>query len=278
MSHAQYSLAELMICACAGAFAEDGEVLATGIGVIPRLAASLAMLSNNPDLLMTDSEAFLLSRPNPIGKRDKEFVQANETWMGFSRIFDNVWGGKRHAMVGPTQVDRFGQANISALGSDYRRPKVQMLGVRGFPGNSICHANSFFIPDHNQRVFVEGECDLVSSIGYNPARLPKGYRLDEIDIRLVVTNLCVMDWQGPQHQLRLLSLHPGVMLDEVVANTGFAIHVPDCLKGDIPVTAAPTPEQLELIRKLDPHNIRAAQLKGNPPGVRAAVQTMEALA
>ncbi len=45
-------------------------------------------------------------------------------------------------------------------------------------------------------MFVDGECDFVSSIGYNPARLPKGHRLDDIDIRLVVTNLCVMDFGG----------------------------------------------------------------------------------
>lgn len=261
-----YSLAELMICAGAEAFRHDGEVLATGIGVIPRLAASLAMKTINQDLMMTDSEAYLLSEPNPIGQRSDEFVQKNETWMGFSRIFDNVWSKKRHAMVGPTQIDQFGQANISALGSDYTRPKVQMLGVRGFPGNSICHANSFFVPDHNRRVFVSGECDMVASIGKNPARLPKGYSLDDIDLRLVITNLAVMDWQGPNHQLRLLSVHPGVSVDEVIASTGFEICVPDT----VAVTPAPTVEQLEIIRQLDPHNIRARQLKDNPPGVRVS--------
>ncbi|MGR5237692.1 CoA-transferase subunit beta [Vibrio alfacsensis] len=261
-----YSLAELMICAGAEAFRHDGEVLATGIGVIPRLAASLAMKTSNPDLMMTDSEAFLLSEPNPIGQRSEQFIQKNETWMGFSRIFDNVWSKKRHAMVGPTQIDQFGQANISALGSDYQRPKVQMLGVRGFPGNSICHANSFFVPDHNSRVFVSGECDMVASIGKNPARLPKGYSLDDIDLRLVITNLAVMDWQGPNNQLRVLSVHPGVSVDDVVANTGFDIFVPDV----VGVTPAPTIEQLEIIRQLDPHNIRARQLKDNPPGVRVS--------
>lgn len=260
-----YSLAELMICAGAEAFRHDGEVLATGIGVIPRLAASLAMKTINPDLMMTDSEAFLLSEPNPIGKRSDEFVQKNETWMGFSRIFDNVWSKKRHAMVGPTQIDQYGQANISALGSDYQRPKVQMLGVRGFPGNSICHANSFFVPDHNRRVFVSGECDMVASIGKNPARLPKGYSLDDIDLRLVITNLAVMDWQGPNNQLRLLTVHPGVTIEEVVENTSFDIHVPE----KVGVTPAPTEEQLAIIRQLDPHNIRAHQLKGNPSGVRS---------
>ena len=99
----EFSLAELCIVAASEAFNDDGEVLATGIGVIPRLAASLAMKTSNTDLMMTDSEAFMLSEPNPLGKRDADFEQANESWMGFSRIFDNVWSGKRHAMLGPTK-------------------------------------------------------------------------------------------------------------------------------------------------------------------------------
>ena len=98
--------------------------------------------------MMTDSEAWILSAPNPVGKRPDDFVQMNENWMGFSRIFDNVWSGRRHLTGGPTQIDRFGQANISAMGGDYQKPKVQMLGVRGFPGNSISHANSYMVPAH----------------------------------------------------------------------------------------------------------------------------------
>ena len=65
----EYTLAELCIVAAAEAFRNEGEVLATGIGVIPRLAASLAMKTFNQDLMMTDSEAYLLSEPNPLGKR-----------------------------------------------------------------------------------------------------------------------------------------------------------------------------------------------------------------
>ena len=155
-----YTLAELMICAAAEAFRHEGEVLATGIGVIPRLGASLAMKTFNPDLMMTDSEAFVLSEPNPIGNRPGDFEQKNETWMGFSRIFDNVWSGKRHAMLGPTQIDKYGQTNTSALGGSYEQPKVMMLGARGFPGNSISHGNSFCVPSHNTRVFVDGEVGL----------------------------------------------------------------------------------------------------------------------
>ena len=259
-----YSLAELMICAAAEAFRDDGEVLATGIGVLPRLAASLAMRSFNPDLMMTDSESWILSEPNPISGRTAGQAQKQETWMGISRIFDNVWSGRRHAMVGPTQIDRFGQSNISALGGTYQQPKVQMLGVRGYPGNSICHANSFLVPAHSKRVFVEGECDVVCSAGYNPARLPRGYQMSDLDIRQVITDLCVMDWQGPDRQLRVVSLHPGISIDQVTENTGFAVHI----ENELPLTAAPTLEQLAIIADLDPAGVRNRQLKDNPPGDR----------
>jgi len=261
----QYTLAELCIVAASRAFENDGEVLATGIGVIPRLAASLAMKTSNTALMMTDSEAFMLSEPNPLGARADDFVQANESWMGFSRIFDNVWSGKRHAMLGPTQVDKYGQSNTSALGGSYQQPKVMMLGARGFPGNSISHPNSFFVPGHNTRVFIDGECDFVSSIGYNPERLPKGHSLDDVRIGLIITDLCVLDFGGPDHQVRLLSLHPGVSAEQVQENTGFTIHIPE----SVPVTEAPTQEQLAIISALDPHNQRAHQIKDNPPGDRS---------
>ena len=261
-----FSLAELMVSAASRVFDDDGEVLATGIGLLPRLAASVAMRSSNPALMMTDSQSFLLSSPNPVSGLKTHAGQANENWMGFSRVFDNLWSGARHALVGPSQIDRFGQSNISALGGTYEAPKVQLLGVRGFPGNSIRHANSFFVPKHSRRVFVEGECDVVCSIGYNLERLPKGYELSDIDIRQVITDLCVMDFQGPGFQARISSLHPGVTLEEVRDNTGFELAVIDHLSE----TPAPSSDQLSLMAELDPENLRAKQLKDNPPGVRAA--------
>ena len=136
-----FSLSELMVSAASRVFDNDGEVLATGIGLLPRLAASLAMRSSNPALMMTDSQSFLLSSPNPVSGLSTHTGQANQSWMGFSRVFDNLWSGARHALVGPSQIDRFGQSNISALGGTYDAPKVQLLCVRGFPGNSIRHAS-----------------------------------------------------------------------------------------------------------------------------------------
>ena len=251
----EFSLVDRIICAASDAWINDGEVLATGIGIVPRLAASMSMLTTNPDLMMTDSEAWLVSEPVPIGPRNGYQIK-REGWMGFTRIFDNVWSGKRHAMVGPTQVDRFGQANISMIGTDYDKPKSMMLGVRGFPGNSISHANSFFVPNHSTKVFVAGEVDMVASVGYNPARLARGWSLDEIDVRLIFTNLAVIDFGGPNHQAQLRSVHPGVTAAQVQEATGFELHIP----ANVPETAAPTAAQLALLARLDPHNLRASVL------------------
>jgi glutaconate CoA-transferase subunit B len=139
-----------------------------------------------------------------------------------------------------------------------------MLGMRGLPGNSINHLNSMFVPNHSARVFVPGEVDIVGGVGYNPARWPSGASDAHVDLRLIVTDLCVMDFSGAGHAIRVRSLHPGVSLAEVQAATGFALQAPATL----PATAAPTGAQLEIIRRLDPHGLRAGVLKGNPPGVR----------
>ncbi len=249
-----FTLADLLIVAAAEAWRANGEVLASGIGVVPRLGASLAKLTHSPELMMTDGEALLVEEPVPLGPRGDYQLRASG-YMPFARVFDCVWGGRRHVMISPVQIDRFGQTNLSGIG-DPRRPKVQMLGMRGLPGNSMCHANSMFVPNHSPRVFVPGEVDIVGGVGYNPQRWPAGASAGHVDLRFIVTDLCVMDFGGEGHAIRVCSLHPGVTLDAVRAATGFVLtSVPQP-----PTTAAPTAEQLELIRRLDPHDLRAAVL------------------
>lgn len=258
-----FTLAELLIVAASEAWRGDGELLASGLGVIPRLAASLAKLSHSPELLMTDSEAFLVEDPIPLGPRG-DYQPRYSGYLSFERVFECVWGGRRHAMIGPIQIDRWGQTNLSCVG-DYRRPKLAMLGVRGLPGNSINHINSFFVPAHSARVFVADEVDMVSGVGFKPERWEEGVRRDLMDIRLIVTDLCVMDFSGPDRAVQVRSLHPGVTFDEVQKKTGF----PLIASPGLAETGHPTAEQLALIRRLDPHDLRASALKGNPSGIRA---------
>lgn len=254
-----FSLVELLIVAASEAWRGDGESLASGIGTLPRLAASLAKLTHSPELLMTDSEAFLVEDPVPVGPRGN-YEPRFSGYMSFARVFDCVWSGRRHVMIGPIQIDRWGQTNLSAIG-DARKPKVQMLGMRGLPGNSINHRNSMFVPSHSKRVFVPDEVDVVCGVGYNSQRLPQGTNQSDIDLRLIVTDLCVMDFCGESHAIRVRSLHPGVTFEEVQNATGFALQAAP----DLQTTPSPTREQLDVVRRLDPHGLRSSVLKGNPP-------------
>jgi glutaconate CoA-transferase, subunit B len=254
------TLAELCILACAEAFRTEREIIASGIGPVPRIGAGLAKLTHSPGLMMTDGEAYLVEEPVPLGPRGN-YAPKPAGYLPFSRFFDSsVWTGRRHAIVTPTQLDRFGQINLSYLGGTHAQPKTQMLGVRGFPGNSVYHPNSFFFPAHSTRIFVEGEVDMISGAGYNPAR-----PVATIDLRRVITNLCVMDFGGPDHAIRVVSLHPGVTFDDVQAATGFQLM--DAVAGETPL---PDEEALMIINQLDPHNFRASVIKDNPPAIRNA--------
>lgn len=254
------TLAELMIVAASEAWRGNGELLANGIGPGPRLAASLAKLTHSPELLMTDSESRLVEEPVPLGPRTgplEGYVPRYSGRADFSRIFDMVWRGKRHAMIGPTQLDGWGQTNLSCIG-DFKRPKSAILGVRGLPGNSISHRNSFFMPAHSKRAFVS-RVDMVSGAGRDPAQWPDG-KVPEILFGLVISNLGVFDFNAPVGQMRVCSLHPGVRIDTVIEQTGFELSY----DSSPAVTAMPTEDQLQHLHRLDPHDFRSKILKGNP--------------
>ena len=256
------TLAELCICAASEAFRGDGERLITSIGLVPRLAASLAKCTFEPGLMMTDGEAYLVAEPVPVGPRGS-YKPKIEGRMNYERVFDIIGKGQRHAMVTPVQVDRHGQMNISIIGSDYQKPKTALLGVRGYPGNTIGNANSMFVPSHDPRTFVPGEVDMVAGIGYNPARWPGGKRPPYLELRRIVSNLAVMDFQGPDNAIRVISLHPGVTFAQVQQQTGFELAQAE---QPLPTTPLPTESQLRLLAtRLDPHNLRATLFKDNPP-------------
>jgi acyl CoA:acetate/3-ketoacid CoA transferase beta subunit len=77
------------------------------------------------------------------------------------------------------------------------------------------------------------------------------------EIRRVVSNLAVFDFETATNTMRLRSVHPGVTVDEVVAATGFTLEIPD----DVPTSREPTAEELRLIREvIDPRGLREAEV------------------
>lgn len=174
--------------------------------------------------------------------------------MPFRMIFDVAAAGRRHVMMAPVQIDKYGNSNISCIG-EFERPKVQLLGVRGAPGNTIHHATSYWMPKHTRQSFVP-TVDLVCGIGKDRTKTgdPRTFRYH--DLRLVISELAVFDFNG-SGRMRIKSLHPGTTVDEVLARTGFELEIP----AEIRTTRDPTAEELILINEvLDPLGRRLDQV------------------
>jgi acyl CoA:acetate/3-ketoacid CoA transferase beta subunit len=239
--------AETCAVACAEAWRGDGEILATPMGTAPTIGARLARLTFSPDLLLTDGEAMLIGDVPPLGGQ----AQIVEGWLPYRLHLAMVAGGRRHVMMGASQIDRHGNQNISCVG-DWDRPTRQLLGVRGAPVNTLNNPTSYWIPRQSPRVFVE-RVDMVCGVGYDRAAAagPSATRFHEI--RRVVSDLGVFDFETPDRTMRVRSLHPGVTLGQVRSATGFELAVPD----DLPYTREPTAEELRLIREvIDPRGLR----------------------
>ena len=210
------SRAEICAVACAELFRDAGEIMVSPMATMVSIGARLARLTFSPDILLTDGEARLLADTPAIGA-----TGAIEGWMPFGRVFETLAWGRRHVVMGANQIDRYGNQNLSAFGP-LQHPTRQMFGVRGAPGNTINHATSYWVGNHSKRVFCD-TVDVVSGIGWdkvdpdNPA-----YRF--VDVYRVVSNLGVFDFNGPDHTMRALSLHPGIEPEQVAENTSFEVH------------------------------------------------------
>ncbi|MDX5563490.1 CoA-transferase [Streptomyces sp. ID05-04B] len=231
--------AEYCVIACAEAWRGGGEILASPMGVIPSVGARLARLTFSPDLLLTDGEA-LIVRPD----------RTTEGWLPYRQHLELVTGGRRHVMMGASQIDRYGNQNISCVG-DWAKPVRQLLGVRGAPVNTLNNPTSYWIPRHSRRVFV-AKVDMVCGVGYDRAAGARHHRIPR-----VVSDLGVFDFATPDRSMRLASLHPGVSVEQVREATGFELAAPD----EVPYTREPTTAELRLIREvIDPEGARGREV------------------
>jgi acyl CoA:acetate/3-ketoacid CoA transferase beta subunit len=251
--------AEVCAAAIADCFAHDGEILANPIGTVPVIGGRLAKATVAPELVMTDGEALLVENILPVGvgtserrgvdtAQDVEKVVAG--WNPYRSMFDVVWSGRRHVMMGASQLDMWGNQNFAFIGA-HEAPRTQLLGMRGAPGNTINDRTSYWIPAHTTRVFVP-QVDVVSGVGYDRARAlgPTAARFHNLGH--VVTNLCVLDFATPDNRMRVRSVHPRVTVDDVIAATGFEL----VIDGEVPESRLPSDDELRWIRDvIDPEGL-----------------------
>jgi acyl CoA:acetate/3-ketoacid CoA transferase beta subunit len=121
--------AEVCVVACAEAYRGDGEILAAAMGTCSVLGARLARATFEPGLLTTDGGALLTAEPIPFGAPAAPEAARPEGWLPFREHLWLVQNGRRHVMMGASQIDQYGNTNISVIGS-WDQPTSQLLGSR----------------------------------------------------------------------------------------------------------------------------------------------------
>jgi acyl CoA:acetate/3-ketoacid CoA transferase beta subunit len=247
-------LEDVCVAACADMWRGSGAILANPtVGYIPAIGVRLAKATFEPDLVIYNADSALVAEVGAIGPGATD--AAVEGHLTYRDLFHVLWSGRRHVVMGATQIDRYGNQNISCIGP-WERPKIQLVGVRGAPGNTVSHPTSYWIPSHTKRVFVD-HVDVVSGVGYDRAKRAGGEVARRHRLGWVITNLCVLDFEDPDHAMRLRSVHPGVTVDRVVASTGFDLVIP----AEVPESRRPTDAELQLIREvIDPKGLRIGEV------------------
>ena len=159
--------------------------------------------------------------------------------------------------VGALQIDAFGNSNLIGLGKDPRRLALRGPGAIATTTNAS-HVRRFylFVNEHSPRIFVE-RCDFVSTVGWagGGADARRRLGLPGGGPRYCITPLAVMDFDEQSKRMRLFSVHPGVSVEQVRAQTGFELMVPS----RVPVTPLPTAEELAILRgRVDPQGLLRA--------------------
>jgi glutaconate CoA-transferase subunit B len=242
---------ELMIC-CASRLLEDGRTVAVGTG-LPCAAAMLAQRLHAPNLvILFESGGVAPQLPTmPISVGDSRAFYRAAMATSMADVMEFAQRGMiDYTFLGGAQIDAHGNLNSTVIGRDYARPRVRLPGSGGANDLASLCWRILVVTDHDPRRFVE-KVDFVTTPGYltgagarEAAGLPPGagpYR--------VVTDLAVLGYEETNRRMAVLSLHPGVALDQVRANTGFELGVIEPLA----MTPAPTAEELRLLReKVDP--------------------------
>jgi glutaconate CoA-transferase subunit B len=247
-----YNLAELLCCV-ASRLLENNRAVFVGTGM-PMVSAMLAQRMHAPGVL-------IIFEAGGVGPR----VPALPISVGDSRTFHRAVAATSmhdvmsaaqagyidYGFLGAAAIDAYGNLNTTVIG-DWKHPRVRLPGSGGANDiGSFCWRTIYMMRNQSKRTFVD-KLDFITTPGWlngpgarEQAGLPSGcgpYR--------VITQLGVYGFDDATKKLTLLSLHPGVTIDEVQANSGFEILIPDRLH--VPTTQPPTPAELCTLQQIDP--------------------------
>ena len=250
MQSQKYQTVELMASATSKLI-EDGATVLTGSG-LPMIAMALAMRTRTPNVTLVFEAGGIAPKipvlPISVGDSRTFYKAVMATSLDYV-MSTAQQGFIDFGMLGAAQIDMYGNINTTVIGP-HERPKARLPGSGGANDlGSLCW-RTIVIMQQDSRRFVR-KLDFLTTPGYldgpgsrEGAGLPEGtgpYR--------VVTQLGVMGFDDATKRMMLLSVHPGVSVDDVKAATGFELIIPS----EVTVTDPPTPDEIRILREeIDP--------------------------
>ncbi|MDH7563884.1 MAG: CoA-transferase [Candidatus Bathyarchaeota archaeon] len=254
----EFNTLELM-AVCGSRQIKNGQVVFIGTG-LPMIAAMLAKKTHAPAAKIVYEAGFIDSNAKEIALSiaDSRLGYRASGAIGLIETLGVMLQGGHVDLgfVGAAQIDEYGNINTSYIG-DFEKPSVRLPGSGG--GNDIVSSakHIVIIMTHEKRKMVK-KLDYLTSPGFldGPGAREKAGLLGGGPL-LVVTNLCQMDFDPETKRIRLATLHPGVTVQQVKANSGFDLIIPK----NVPSTEPPTLEELALLRAIDPNGIYIPRTK-----------------
>lgn len=234
---------------------EDKKSVFVGTG-LPMIATMLAQRTHAPDLLIVFEAGGLGPQipelPISVGESRTYFRAVAASSMHDVMSLSQA-GYIDFGFLGAAQMDMYGNINTTVIG-EHALPKVRLPGSGGANDvGSFSQRLIIIIANQSKRTFVN-KVDFLTTPGYldgpgarEKAGLAKGsgpYR--------VITQLGNYGFDEETKRLKLISLHPGISIDDVRENSGFEIIIPN----KVETSPEPTEEQLRILRKeIDPAGI-----------------------
>jgi glutaconate CoA-transferase subunit B len=246
-----YTPIELMIC-CAAHALEDDRTVAVGTGV-PCAAAMLAQRTHAPNLVVLfEAGGVAPQLPTmPISVGDSRTFHRAVMATSMADVMQFAQRGMiDYTFLGGAQIDAYGNLNSTVCG-DYQKPKVRFPGSGGANDLASFCWRTIVVTQQNPKRFVE-KLDFLTTPGYltGPGAREAAGLVPGAGPYRVITDLAVMAYGEQTKRMTVLSLHPGVALEQVRTATGFRLDVGEPLT----TTATPSDEELRILREeVDPH-------------------------
>lgn len=248
-----YKLSEMMATVSAREL-RDGEVVFVGIG-LPNLACNLARVTHAPNLTLIYESGAVGAVPErlPVSIGDPALVTGSAMIATMADVFQYfLQGGKIDVgFLGGAQIDRWGNVNTTVIG-DYAKPKVRLPGSGGALEIAVHSKRTLLMSKLSKRVFPEN-VDFVTSPGHRyKGKSRASFGMPGAGPIKVITDMCILEVDLDSGEMVLAALYPGVRIDDVRENVGWALKARDSLSE----VAPPSSEDLRLLREeLDPDKL-----------------------